>query len=242
MMFSNQADTLKSSILTAKKWLFLVTWPTGSGKSTSIVSMLEYINSIRNENIITIEDPIEFVFKQNKCIISQREIGHDSRSFKNALKGLMRQDPDIVFVWEIRDTETAETVLSVAESWHLVFSTLHTSSAADTLTRFLSFFPANMQENVAIRLANILLWVQSQMLVKMANADSRIWVFELLLNTIAVKNHLKKWDISQVEALIESSSSLGMISISQYAKKLVDKGLVHMKEVELVLKAQPSQS
>ena len=242
MMFSNQADTLKSSILTAKKWLFLVTWPTGSGKSTSIVSMLEYINSIRNENIITIEDPIEFVFKQNKCIISQREIGHDSRSFKNALKGLMRQDPDIVFVWEIRDTETAETVLSVAESWHLVFSTLHTSSAGDTLTRLLSFFPANMQENVAIRLANILLWVQSQMLVKMANADSRIWVFELLLNTIAVKNHLKKWDISQVEALIESSSSLGMISISQYAKKLVDKGLVHMKEVELVLKAQPSQS
>lgn len=136
--------------------------------------MLEHINETRDENIITIEDPLEFIFEPNKCIISQRQIGHDSWSFKNALKSLMRQDPDIVFVGEIRDTETAETVLSIAESGHLVFSTLHTSSASDTLSRFLSFFPSNIQANVANRLANILLGIQSQTLVKMANAESRI--------------------------------------------------------------------
>lgn len=133
--------------------------------------MIEHINSTRTDNIVTIEDPLEFIFHPNKCIISQRQIGHDSRSFKNALKSLMRQDPDIVFVGEIRDTETAETVLSIAESGHLVFSTLHTSSASDTINRFLSFFPSNIQENIANRLANILLGIQSQHLVKMANAD-----------------------------------------------------------------------
>ena len=148
--------------------------PNGSGKSTSIVSMLEHINNTRSDNLITIEDPIEFIFKPNKCIIAQRQIGQDSRSFKNALKSLLRQDPDIVFIGEIRDTETAETVLSIAESGHLVFSTLHTSSASDTISRFLSFFPSNIQESIANRLSNILLGIQSQMLVKMSNKESRI--------------------------------------------------------------------
>lgn len=236
MMFSNQADCIKSQVLSAKKWLFLVTGPTGSGKSTSLVSMIEYINSMRTDNIITIEDPLEFMFKPNKCIISQRAIGHDSWSFKNALKSLLRQDPNIIFVGEIRDTETAETVLSVAESWHLVFSTLHTSSAADTLSRFLSFFPANIQENITIRLANILLGIQSQMLVKMANSDSRIGIYELLLNTTAIKNNLKKWDLSQVDAVIESSNAIGMISMPQYAKKLVDKWLINPKDIEWLIR------
>lgn len=236
MMFSNQADVIKANILTAKKGLFLVTGPTGSGKSTSIVAMIEHINQTRNDNIFTIEDPLEFMFKPNKCIISQREIGHDSRSFKNALKSLMRQDPNVVFVGEIRDTETAETVLSIAESGHLVFSTLHTSSASDTLSRFLSFFPGNIQENIAIRLANILLGVQSQMLVKMATTESRMGIYELMLNTTAIKNNLKKMDLSQVDATIESSNATGMISMPQYAKKLIDKGLINSKDVERLFK------
>lgn len=236
MMFSNQANTIKNTILRANKWLFLVTGPTGSGKSTSLVSMIEHINSTRTDNIVTIEDPLEFIFHPNKCIISQRQIGHDSRSFKNALKSLMRQDPDIVFVGEIRDTETAETVLSIAESGHLVFSTLHTSSASDTINRFLSFFPSNIQENIANRLANILLGIQSQHLVKMANADWRIWIFELLINTTAIKNNLKKMDISQLDAIIESSVGQGMISMGQYAKKLIEKGIIHPKDVERIFK------
>lgn len=136
--------------------------------------MLEYINNTRTDNIITIEDPIEFIFSPNKCTITQRQIGIDSRSFKNALKSLLRQDPDIVFIGEIRDSETAETVLSIAESGHLVFSTLHTSSASDTISRYLSFFPSNIQESIASRLANTLLGIQSQMLVKMASKESRI--------------------------------------------------------------------
>lgn len=236
MMFSNQASTIKDVILTAKKGLFLVTGPTGSGKSTSLVSMIEHINQTRNENIFTIEDPLEFIFKANKCIISQRQIGHDSWSFKNALRSLLRQDPDIVFIGEIRDTETAETVLSIAESGHLVFSTLHTSSSADTLSRFLSFFPTNIQGNIAQRLANILLWIQSQTLVKRADSDSRIGIFELLINTTAIKNNLKKMDLSQIDSTIESSTAQGMISMAQYARKLVDKGLIHQKDVEWLFK------
>lgn len=236
MMFSNQASTLKNQILNAHKGLFLVTWPTWSWKSTSLVAMLEYINTTRSDNVITIEDPLEFIFQPNKCIISQRQIGHDSWSFKNALKSLMRQDPDIVFVGEIRDTETAETVLSIAESGHLVFSTLHTSSASDTINRFLSFFPSNIQSNIANRLANILLGIQSQHLVKMANADSRIGIFELLINTTAVKNNLKKMDIQQVDSIIESSNTQWMISMEQYAKKLIDKWIIHQKDVDRIFK------
>lgn len=198
--------------------------------------MIEHINNTRSDNIITIEDPMEFVFKPNKCIISQRQVGHDSWSFKNALKSLLRQDPDIVFVGEIRDTETAETVLSIAESGHLVFSTLHTSSAAETVSRFLSFFPSNIQENIALRLSSILLGVQSQMLVKMANNESRIGIFELMINTTAIKNNLKKCDISQIDATIESSTANGMISMKQYAQKLLDKGIILAKDVERLIK------
>lgn len=238
MMFSNQAETIKNHILNQRKGLFLVTGPTGSGKSTSIVSMLEHINNTRSDNLITIEDPIEFIFKPNKCIIAQRQIGQDSRSFKNALKSLLRQDPDIVFIWEIRDTETAETVLSIAESGHLVFSTLHTSSASDTLSRFLSFFPSNIQESIANRLANILLGIQSQMLVKMSNKESRIWIFEIMLNSTAIKNNLKKNDINQIDSTIEASTTSGMISMDQYAKKLIDKGAINAKDLEWMLKKE----
>jgi twitching motility protein PilT len=128
--------------------------------------MLEEINKTRSENMITIEDPIEFIFKPQKCIISQREIGHDTWSFPNALRAAMREDPDIIFVGEIRDKETAESALSLAETGHLVFSTLHTNSAANTVNRLISFFPPEIQDSVCDRLATALIGVQSQMLVK----------------------------------------------------------------------------
>ena len=241
MMFSNLADSIKKYILTAKKWLFLVTGPTWSWKSTSIVTMLEHINKNRTENIMTIEDPIEYIFKSDKCIISQREVGHDTWSFKNALRAVMREDPDIIFVWEIRDSETAETVLSLAESWHLVFSTLHTGSASHTLGRFLSFFPANMQAGVSDRLSDILLWIQSQMLVRRSDVNARIGVYEFLLNTTAVKNNLKKMDFSQVDSIIEASQSVWMITMQQYAKKLLWKNLINIKDVEHLFKNADNQ-
>lgn len=242
MMFSNLADSIKKNVLTAKKGLFLVTGATGSGKSTSLVSMIEYINKTRSENVITIEDPIEYVFEGDKCSISQRQVGHDTRSFKNALKSVMREDPDIVFVGEIRDTETAETVLSLAESWHLVFSTLHTSSASHTLSRFISFFPANMEQSIADRLADSLLWIQSQMLVKRADTNARIGIYELLLNTVAIKNNLKKMDLAQVDSTIETSPMYGMISMQQYAKKLVDRQLINPKDVEHLFRVEDRAS
>lgn len=242
MMFSNLADSIKKHVLTAKKWLFLVTWATGSGKSTSLISMIEHINKTRTENVITIEDPIEYVFEGNKCSISQRQVGHDTWSFKNALKSVMREDPDIIFVGEIRDTETAETVLSLAESWHLVFSTLHTSSASHTLSRFISFFPVNMEQSIADRLADSLLGIQSQMLVKRANTNTRIWIYELLLNTVAIKNNLKKMDLAQVDSTIETSPMYGMISMQQYAKKLVDRQLINPKDVEHLFRVEDRAS
>ena len=241
MMFSNLADSIKKYILTAKKWLFLVTGPTWSWKSTSIVTMLEHINKNRTENIMTIEDPIEYIFKSDKCIISQREVGHDTWSFKNALRAVMREDPDIIFVWEIRDSETAETVLSLAESWHLVFSTLHTGSASHTLGRFLSFFPSNMQAGVSDRLSDILLWIQSQMLVRRSDVNARIGVYEFLLNTTAVKNNLKKMDFWQVDSIIEASQSVWMITMQQYAKKLLWKNLINIKDVEHLFKNADNQ-
>jgi twitching motility protein PilT len=157
LMFTDTAESIKKNILSAKKGLFLVTGPTGSGKSTSLVAMLDYINENRPEHMITIEDPIEYIFKPKRCLISQREIGHDTWSFANALRAAMREDPDIIFVGEIRDSETAEAALNLAETGHLVFSTLHTNSAASTINRYISFFPPNIQDSIADRMAEALI-------------------------------------------------------------------------------------
>ena len=226
LMFTDVAEVLKTRVLTKKTGLILVTWPTGSWKSTSIVSMVEYINSTRAENIITIEDPIEFIFKPQKSIISQREVGHDTWSFLNALRASMREDPNVIFVWEIRDKETAEAVLSLSETWHLVFSTLHTPSAAGTVNRFISFFPPEIQDSVASRLADSLLTVLSQFLVKNSDGKSRVAIYELMLNSLAVRNNIVKRQILQIDNVIETNNSNGMISMKQYAQRLVDKWIV----------------
>ncbi len=236
LMFSDIADSIKKNILSVKKWLFLVTWPTWSWKSTSLISMLEYINQNRSEHLITIEDPIEFIFTAKKCLVSQREISHDTRSFKNALRASMREDPDIIFVWEIRDTETAEAVLNLAETGHLVFSTLHTNSASNTINRFISFFPPNIQDSIADRLAEAIIWIQSQMLVKTKDWSSRVWLFELMLNTTSVKNNIKKREIAQIDNIIETSSLIWMITLKKYTERLIEKWIVSPEEVSRVLK------
>jgi len=236
IMFADIADSIKKNVLTAKKWLYLVTGPTGSGKSTSIVSMLEHINQHRNENIVTIEDPIEYVFHPKKCLISQREIGHDTRSYANALRASMRQDPDIIFVWEIRDRETAEAVLSLAETGHLVFSTLHTSSASHTINRFIGLFPPEIQSSVSDRLAEALIGVQSQFLVKNKDQASRLWLFEVMLNTTSIKNNIKKREIAQLDNIIDTSSLIGMTSLQRYAKRLLEKNIIDPIDVERLLK------
>ena len=238
-MFADMAENIKKTVLTAKKGLYLVTGPTGSGKSTSIVAMLQYINENRAENMITIEDPIEFIFSPEKCLVSQREIGHDTWSFSNALRAAMREDPDIIFVWEIRDRETAESALSLAETGHLVFSTMHTNSAANTVNRFISFFPPEIQESVSDRLAESFVGVQSQTLVK-SNLGGRIGVYEIMINTTSIRNNIKKREIEQLNNIIETSSSAGMISLKKYAERLVDKKIVDPESVDWIMKATTS--
>ncbi|HCB51469.1 TPA: hypothetical protein DEP21_02740 [Patescibacteria group bacterium] len=213
----------------------MVTGPTGSGKSTSLVAMLQYINENRSENMITIEDPIEFIFEPKKCIISQREIGHDTWNFGNALRSSMREDPDIIFVGEIRDRETAESALSLAETGHLVFSTLHTNSAANTVNRYISFFPPEIQESVCDRLAESLIGVQSQMLVK-SKMGTRVGIYELMLNTTSVRNNIKKREIEQIDNIIETSSLIGMINLKKYGQRLIDKQIVDPKELEWLMR------
>ena len=232
LIFSDIADSIKKNILSAKKWLYLVTGPTWSGKSTSLVAMIDFLNQTRNENLITIEDPIEFIFEPKKCIVSQREIWHDTRSFGNALRSAMREDPNIIFVGEIRDRETAESVLSLAETWHLVFSTLHTNSAANTVNRYISFFPPEIQGSVSDRLAESLIGIQSQFLVKTKDGNSRVGIFEVMINTTSIKNNIKKRAIDQIDSIIETSSLIGMINLKKYAQRLIDKQIIDAKDVE----------
>ncbi|MDR2540338.1 MAG: PilT/PilU family type 4a pilus ATPase [Candidatus Peribacteria bacterium] len=238
IMFQNTADAIKRNILASQKGLFLVTGPTGSGKSTSIVAMLEEINKTQPYNIITIEDPIEYVFQAKKALISQREIGHDTRSFDNAIKSALREDPNIIFVGEIRNTETANAVLDLAETGHLVFSTLHTNSATATINRFLSFFSSDMQNGVVDRLSDALAGVLSQTLVKRKDGMGRIAIFELLLNNNAVRNNLKKREIEQIQNIIETSSQNGMITMRQYTKKLLDRQVIDQSEADMLLNAR----
>ena len=236
LMFADIAESVKRNILTKKKGLYLVTGPTGSGKSTSLVAMLEVLNQTRREHMITIEDPIEFIFTPKMSIISQREIGNDSRSFPNAMRAAMREDPDIIFVGEIRDKETAEAALSMAETGHLVFSTLHTGSAAGTVNRYISFFPPEIQDSIADRLSDSLIGVQSQMLVKSKDGTTRFGMYEIMINNTAVRNNIKKKEVAQLDNIIDTSQKDGMIPMIKYAERLIQKNLIDPKEVEWMYK------
>ena len=241
IMFQNISESIKKNVLASPKWLFLVTGPTWWWKSTSIVAMLEILNKEKPYKIIPIEDPIEYVFQPQKSLVSQREIWHDTWSFNSALESALREDPDVIFVWEIRNSETAEAVLNLAETGHLVFSTLHTNSATHTKNRYLSLYPSDMQSSVLERMADCLVGIMSQTLVKTKDGQWRIWVFELMLNNNAVKNNLKKREIDQMQNIIETSTQNWMISMSQYAKKLLERDIINQSDVEWILssKANP---
>lgn len=180
-----------SKILTSKQGLFLITGPTGSGKSTTMVSVIDRINEERQEHIITIEDPVEFIFTDKKSIFSQREVGRDTDSFVAAIRAAMREDPDIVMVGEMRDKETVEAAMNLAETGHLVFSTLHTSGSVQTINRLIQFFNPDIQSQVRVRLADSLLGVLSQRLLPRANEPGRVGIHELMFITPAIKNLIK---------------------------------------------------
>lgn len=215
-------------IIHAKQWLFLITWPTWSGKSTTMVSILDKINEVRDEHIITIEDPIEFIFTDKLSIFSQREVWRDTDSFVAAIRAAMREDPDIVIIWEMRDKETVEAAINLAETWHLVFSTLHTSWSVETINRVIQFFNPDIQSQVRVRLADSLLWVLSQRLIQ------KIWwwrvgIHELMYITSWIKNLIKWWDLVQINNNIEMWTRDWMISMRNSADKLYERWIVELE-------------
>ena len=212
-----------------KQWLILLTWPTGSGKSTSMVSILEEINKSRGEHILTIEDPVEYIFKDKKSIFSQREVWRDTKSFKIAMRAAMREDPDIVMVWELRDIETVHSALELAETGHLVISTLHTSSAVKTIDRLVWFFPLEAQDAIRSKLSTSLKWVLSQRLIPKISWW-RIGIFELMLVNTWIENLIRSWKSNQIQGYIETGSKYGMVTMRKYADFLRDKWIIEEKD------------
>lgn len=217
--------------INAKQGLVLITGPTGSGKSTTLVAMLEEINKTRGENIITIEDPIEFLFKDKKSIFSQREVGRDTSSFVSAIRASMREDPNVVMIGEMRDPDTVEAALNLAETGHLVFSTLHTSGSVQTISRIAQFFNPEQQRQIYTRLADSLLGVLSQRLVlRRDGSNKRTAIYELMLVNSGIKNLIRSGDLSQIDNAIQMGRSEGMIPMYVHAQELEQKWIIHRED------------
>ncbi|MBO8127353.1 MAG: type IV pilus twitching motility protein PilT [Firmicutes bacterium] len=206
--------------------LILVTGPTGSGKSTTLASIIDLINRERYCHILTLEDPIEYLHRHNKSIINQREIGLDSQSFASALKASLRQDPDVILVGEMRDIETIGTALTAAETGHLVLATLHTNNAVGTVDRIVDVFPPHQQPQIRLQLATVLEAVIAQQLLPRADGKGRVAAFEILLATPAVRNLIREGKTHQIMSLIQTGGRLGMKSFEMAYKELLAKGLV----------------
>lgn len=193
-----------------QRGLILVTGPTGSGKSTTLAAMVDHMNNNRTEHIITIEDPIEFLHRHNKCMVNQREIGNDSNTFANALRASLRQDPDVILVGEMRDLETISTAITAAETGHLVLSTLHTVGAAKTADRIIDVFPPHQQQQIKTQLAAVIEGIISQQIVPTADGKGRVAVFEIMMATPAVRNLIREGKTHQLQTVIETGAKFEM--------------------------------
>ncbi|MDB2415276.1 PilT/PilU family type 4a pilus ATPase, partial [Rickettsiales bacterium] len=213
-----------------KNGLVLVTGPTGSGKSTTLASMINRINRERAENIITIEDPVEFIHKGEKSIISQREVGRDAASFTGALKASLREDPDVILVGELRDLETVSLALTAAETGHLVFGTLHTNGAPNTINRILDVFPPEQQAQARSQLSQSLRLVVTQRLIK-KNGGGRCAAFEVMLCSVAIANLIREGKIFQITHSMQTGKGMGMCTMEDSIKGLLSQGLISIDEV-----------
>lgn len=218
-------------ISTLKAGLVLMVGPTGHGKSSSLAALINEINASRAENIITIEDPVEFLYYNKKSIISQREVGSDTHSFKAALKSILREDPDVVLIGEMRDYETIEAAITIAETGHLVFATLHTNSAAQTIDRIVNAFPAHQQNQIRMQLSNSLEAVISQRLLP-AVGGGRVPVIEAMLGTNAVRTNIREGKTHLIDNIIATSKESGMIALESYMADLINNNKLTLEEAQ----------
>jgi twitching motility protein PilT len=210
--------------------LVLVTGPTGSGKSTTLAAMINQINTETGRHIITIEDPIEYLHNHRTSIINQREVGQDTKEFKNALRAALREDPDVILVGEMRDLETMQMAVSAAETGHLVFATLHTNSAATSVERIVDSFPPGQQEQVRLQLSNNLQAILCQQLIPRANQPGRVCCMEIMRASPAIRNLIRESKAHQITSMIQTSANLGMTTMDQSLRDLYVRGVISFEE------------
>jgi twitching motility protein PilT len=225
--------TVVKDLARLPRGLILVTGPTGSGKSTTLASMINQINSERRCHILTLEDPIEYLHKHNKSIVNQREIGTDSLSFANSLRAALRQDPDVILVGEMRDLETISIALTAAETGHLVLSTLHTVGSAKTIDRVIDVFPPHQQQQVRVQFASVIQAIVSQQLLPKADESGRVAAFEVMVATTAIRNLIREEKIHQIDTAIQTGAKFQMQTMDNSLLELYKKGLIS-KETALM--------
>jgi twitching motility protein PilT len=229
-----EAPKIFKEIADTPRGIVLVTGPTGSGKSTTLAAMVDYVNENLYGHILTIEDPIEFVHKSKKCLINQREVGPHTHGFSEALRSALREDPDVVLVGEMRDLETIRLALTAAETGHLVFGTLHTSSAAKTIDRIVDVFPAAEKEMVRSMLSESLRSVISQTLLKRKDGSGRVAVHEIMLGTPAIRNLIRENKVAQMYSSIQTGQSLGMQTLDQALTEMVRRNVIASADARAV--------
>jgi twitching motility protein PilT len=209
-----------------RRGLILFTGPTGSGKSTSLASLIDYINSKYPYHIITFEDPVEYLHRHKKCIVHQREVGTDTHSYAAALRGALREDPDVILVGEMRDLDTISLACTAAETGHLVFSTLHTVSAVDTVNRIIDVFPPHQQQQIRTQLADILECVVAEQLLPKIESKGRVGVFEVMLGNNAIRNYIREGKTFQITSTMQTSRAQGMITMDEALQQLYNNGQI----------------
>jgi twitching motility protein PilT len=222
-----------------EKGLVVVTGPTGSGKSTTLAALVDYVNENRTAHIITIEDPIEFVHESKKCLVNQREVGRDTLTFASALRAALREDPDIILVGELRDLETTSLAISAAETGHLVFATLHTNSASKTIDRIIDIYPGDQQQQVRTMLSESLLAVVAQSLLPVASGGGRVAALEVLIGIPSIRHLIREDKVPQIQSMLQTGAQHGMVTLEQSLRELVSQGII-TKEEALIKSGNPN--